>query len=177
MSTIYLLDSNSLITASRSYYSFQICPGFWDALLKGHSENRIKTIDRVKGEINDGKYNDDLKKWVNDLPNSFFCSTREESVIKRFGEIANWVNNQEQFFDYAKANFMNDKVDGWLIAYVMAGLEGEQIKVVTHEAYSKEIKNEVKIPNICNAFGVEYVNTFEMLNDIEVKLILEDNDE
>jgi hypothetical protein len=33
----YLLDSNVFIEAYRRYYSFDICPGFWDCLV--HTSN------------------------------------------------------------------------------------------------------------------------------------------
>ena len=172
-SKIYLIDSNTLITANRSYYSFGLCPGFWEALNNGHSESRIKSLDTVKDEINKGKYDDKLKGWVKSMPDSFFCSTKEDKIIEQFGIVANWVNKQEQFYDYAKSEFMRDKVDGWLVAYAMAKLGNDNIVIVTHEKYEQNVKKNVKIPNLCKEFGVEYDDTFKMLNDLGVRFILE----
>ncbi len=39
--TKYLLDTNVFITAKNTCYSFGICPGFWDALIQFHNQNRI----------------------------------------------------------------------------------------------------------------------------------------
>lgn len=47
----YLLDANVFIEAKRRYYAFDICPGFWDALLMQHENAKVASIDRVKKEL------------------------------------------------------------------------------------------------------------------------------
>lgn len=42
----YLLDANSFIEAKRRHYAFDICPGFWAALLAHHGGSRLASIDR-----------------------------------------------------------------------------------------------------------------------------------
>lgn len=56
---MYLIDTNTLIEAKNRYYHFDICPGFWEAIL---TNNNIKTIEMVIQEIKDGK--DELKDWI-----------------------------------------------------------------------------------------------------------------
>lgn len=56
--------------------------------------------------------------------------------------------------------------DGWLVAYARA--KGHV--VVTHEQLSADVRRKVPIPNVCNAFGVRYVDTFEMLRELGVRL-------
>ncbi len=41
--------------------------------------------------------------------------------------------------------------------------------VVTLETFDANIKRRVKLPNVCRQFGVEYVNTFEMLRRIGIR--------
>ena len=47
----YALDANVFIEASRRYYSFAICPGFWQSLVHHHAQGHIFSIDRVKAEM------------------------------------------------------------------------------------------------------------------------------
>lgn len=41
-----LLDSDIFIAAKNAYYAFDICPGFWSALLKAHERGAIRSLDR-----------------------------------------------------------------------------------------------------------------------------------
>ena len=72
---IYILDSNVFITAKNSYYSFNICPGFWDSLIHHHKNRRIYSIDKVKKELQRYKTKD-LLKWIrNNIKKDFFLNT------------------------------------------------------------------------------------------------------
>jgi hypothetical protein len=41
--------------------------------------------------------------------------------------------------------------------------------VVTQETYEPFRLNKVKIPNVCRAFGVPYLNTFDLLQQLRAK--------
>jgi hypothetical protein len=75
-----------------------------------------------------------------------------------------WAVGQEQFSDAAKTDFAKG-ADGWLVAYARA--RGRV--VVTHEALSLDVKKKIPIPNVCRAFSVPYVNTFEMMRQLGMK--------
>lgn len=47
---MYLVDSNVLITAKNGYYSFAICPGFWDWILSAHAAGRLSSNKHVYRE-------------------------------------------------------------------------------------------------------------------------------
>lgn len=49
--TIYLIDTNSLITPKNSYYPFDIAPGFWKSMAEKIEEGSIAILDLVKKEI------------------------------------------------------------------------------------------------------------------------------
>jgi hypothetical protein len=68
-----------------------------------------------------------------------------------------WAQGQPQYLPPALTKFAT-VADGWLVAYA----KSNGLVVVTHEVPS-EARNEVKIPNVCRAFGVDYVDTFDML--------------
>jgi len=52
-----------------------------------------------------------------------------------------------------------------LIAYAKA----KSMILVTHEVLARDARKTVPIPNVCEAFGVSYVDTFEMLRDLEAQ--------
>ena len=55
--------------------------------------------------------------------------------------------------------------DGWLIAHAMdtGGI------VVTHESAVRPDAKKILIPNICAAFGVSCINTYEMLERLNAE--------
>ena len=54
------------------------------------------------------------------------------------------------------------KADPWLIAHAIASSG----KVVTQETRADENSRRAKIPNVCDAFGVETLNTYQMLREL-----------
>ena len=164
----YVLDASILIEASKRYYSFSVCPGFWKALIGQHENGRVFSIDRVLGELADE--GDQLSHWSqNTVPDTFFKKTQDQAVVQAFQESVNWVNAEPQFTPAAKAEFADlDNADGWVIAYA----KSNGLIVVTHEEYAPDVQKKVPMPNVCLEFNVDYVNTFEMLEDLKVKFIL-----
>ncbi|HPI78558.1 MAG TPA: DUF4411 family protein [bacterium] len=162
--TVYVLDSDVFIGAARSYYAFDISPRFWNCLTQLAEDGRIASIDRVKQELDRG--NDDLREWANTRFSQAFKSCDDDSVIAAFSETMKWVGSHKKFEDAAKSVYAS-KADGWLVAYAKA----KGFIVVTQEIFSPEARNRIPIPNICEAFSVRYVNTFQMLRDLGVKFI------
>lgn len=159
---VYLLDTNVFIEAARRYYAFDLAPKFWDTLIQEANRGVIESIDRVKQELAKGQ--DELADWINADFGQAFCSTNDAAVFECYAQLVTWVQDQEQFTDAAKADFASG-ADGWLVAYAMA----RERVVVTHEVPSADIKRKVPIPNMCDAFEVEYVDTFSMMRDLGVR--------
>lgn len=164
-SASYILDSDVFITAKNRYYSFAICPGFWDSLLYFYESEVIGSIDHVRSEILRGRKSEDLVQWVeNELPPAFFKETGTESIVNAFSEIMLWVQRNPQYYDHAKAKFATD-ADGWLVAYAMV----HDAVVVTNEQPQPQSHKRVAIPDICSQFNVTYKDTFEMLHELKVR--------
>ena len=159
----YVLDANVFIEAKKRYYAFDLVPRFWECLEEQASCGRVRSIDRVRDELEKG--NDELKEWALEQHCQMFASTDDPPIIETFRGIMAWVQSQSQFTDAAKAQFASC-ADGWLIAY--ARVHG--LTVVTHESFSADVKIKVKIPNVCRTFDVEYVDTFAMLRGLGVTL-------
>ena len=158
----YVLDANVFIEAARRYYAFDLAPPFWENLIYHAASGRIRSIDRVRAELERG--NDELATWVMGDFSDGFASTDEEDIISSYTEVMDWVYGQDQFSDAAKADFASG-ADGWLVAYA----KSKGRIVVTHEVLDPGIKRKVPIPNVCDAFGVTPVDTFAMLRELGVR--------
>lgn len=151
--------------AARRYYAFDLVPPFWRALTDHARNGRVQSIDRVKAEIERGR--DELTGWANSAFHEWFISTNQADVIEAYGQIMVWAHNQGQFTRAAKAAFSRaENADAWVVAYARA----KGCVVVTHEQFDPNVRARIPIPNVCQAFGVQYVDTFQMLRDLGVRL-------
>jgi hypothetical protein len=169
---VYVLDTNVFIEAYKRYYSFDIAPGFWAALLKYAKQEEIISIDRVQDELNDGydlknpNEPDKLAIWAMDKFQPYFMTTETEDVLQEYGKIINWVHNSNNYKPAVVNEFADlTNADCWLIAYAKA----YDKTLVTDEIYSNT-KKKIPIPNVCKEFDVHYVNTFQMLRNLGIKL-------
>lgn len=163
----FVLDANAFIQSKRKFYAFDICPGYWDALIWHHGQGAICSIDRVAAELELGQ--DDLWQWAEQTaPQGFFASTDSLETIACYRDVISWVQAQEQFSPEAKAAFAGTAADAWLIAYAKA--TGRVL--VTLEEFSSMAQKRVPIPNVCraSAVAVEYASPFEMLRRLDCKL-------
>jgi hypothetical protein len=161
----HVLDTSVFTQANRLYYPFDVCPGFWDCLLHHGHSNRLVSIDRVHNEIRAG--NDELKAWAaKPALRAFFAPTSEPAVVARFGEMMQWAQAQPQFMPAAKAEFAK-VADGWVVAYAKA----HGLTVVAQEEYAGEARKRVPLPNVCRAFDVPSVNTYDMLRALGIRFI------
>ncbi len=167
--TQYLLDANVMMEAKRRYYRFGLCPGFWDCLAWQYKQGVLSSIDRIKKEIDQGK--DDLTEWAKkSAPKGFFAATTEPEVAGWFGKMVASVQAEKQYLPEAKSEFAMGN-DGWLIAYA----KQHGLVVVTQETYDANIKNRVKIQNVCVQFDVEYLDTFDMLEALKTQFTWKNN--
>ncbi len=159
----YVLDANVFMEAARRYYAFDLAPGFWDGLLHYASVGQVKSIDRVKLELARG--NDDLADWANAEFKDAFATTDRQDVIEVYARIVAWVAGRDQYTDAAKHRFASG-ADGWLVAFAVAC----NCVVVTQELPAPHSRNSVKIPEVCEEFGVEFIDTFTMLRALNIVL-------
>lgn len=160
----FVLDANIFINAHRRYYSFDIAPAFWCELKKQAEKGKIVSIDHVFEELNHSNDEDKLRLWANNEFKKWFESTDDEKVFKAYSEIITWAMSQE-YNDPAKSEFAT-VADSWLIACAKA----RNYTIVTHEVYDNHIRRKIPIPNVCRAFEIPYIDTFEMLRRLHIKL-------
>lgn len=159
-----ILDSDVFIAASRRYYSFEICPGFWHSLEHHQSVNSLRSIDKVRDELMQGIALDDLVDWIQSIvPRSFFLDTRDQAVQESYSRISDWIDKNEQFYRRAKTKFASG-ADGWLTAYAIE----HECRVVTNEQSHPRSKAKIFIPDVCAQFQVPYLDTFAMLKELKI---------
>lgn len=161
----YVLDSDVLIAAKNQYYAFDICPGFWTSLREKNQEKRLLSIDLVRKELLRGEKTEELVQWVKRRDSEkFFVPVVDEHVMRYYERILEYVRSEKQWHEENVAKFA-EGADGWLVAY---GLYINAV-VVTNEVSAPHSKKEIKIPDVCQKFGVRWVNTFEMLRELGIR--------
>jgi predicted nucleic acid-binding protein len=158
----YILDANVFIEAYRRYYSFDIAPSFWEFLVREAKAGKVISIDRVFDELKKGK--DDLAKWAEENFSFAFINTKDDSdVVFNYGRLMIWANEQTQYSINAIEDFaIVENADAWIIATAMA----RGYVIVTHEVLDRTIKKKIPIPNVCEDFGVRYIDTFVLLREL-----------
>ncbi|GGH29506.1 hypothetical protein GCM10007423_16920 [Dyadobacter endophyticus] len=155
----YCLDANVLIQAWNSYYSPKFCPSYWEVLNELGSAGRIFIPEAVYEEIT--RTDDDLCEWLK----------QSRIDIKEItGEVAQCLRNiyaanptHITLVDNLKGRSL---ADPWVIAHAMH----ERATVVTKEEKVTALNaNRIKIPNVCENMGIEWMNDFGMIQEVSVK--------
>lgn len=166
-SNIFILDSNFFIEAHRRNYPFDIFPIFWKNIAEMAKKKKIISIDKVRNEIywgNSEKEQDILTLWCkNNLPDSFFAKS-EESIFE-YNKVIKWAVSKSNFYKTSAINefLENEVADAWLISYAIK----HNCCIVTHEVSSTS-KKKIKIPDVCNDFDIEHINTIELLRQLNL---------
>ena len=159
----FIVDSNFFIQAHRSSYPLDVVQSFWLKVQSLSQNGTIVNIDKVKKErFDNSSHEDELKLWCDEnLPNDFFINT--DPVLNNYASIVNWVSMSHHYTDNAIQEFSEtDLADPWLIAFAMSN----DWTIVTYEKSEPNRKNKIKIPEVCNQFDVRYINTIEMLREL-----------
>ena len=157
-------DTNVFIQAKDGPYAFDIAPGFWSLLDEMTAEGRIASSSLVYDELLDIKDKGELTElaeWAKSRKNTGLFIQPDWGTQVEFRRVSEYVQetyaqNQNQMRQFLA------KADPWLIAHAIAGGG----KVVTMEVRVPANSQKVKIPNVCDAFGVETLNTYQMLREL-----------
>ena len=153
--TKYLLDTSVLVPANRTYYDLTFCPAFWEWLITASIAGAVASIDQVSDQIKAQDY--ELSQWISAKAPRLIVPTDQKTLIL-VSEVSDHVNAGVRHTDAAKAAF-NASVYPFLIAYARA----HNCTVVTLEQSARNIRDVIKLPDVCIDLGVECIDTFEML--------------
>lgn len=156
----YWLDSNVFIEGRKGPYGFDIAPRFWTLLDELISDSRVSCPKMVYDELLDTQ--DDLADWTQNRRVSGLFVQPNADVQEAYRAIVGYVtrhypNNQ------ARRRFL-DRADPWVIAHAMA----QGGSVVSLEGRALQASQQVKIPNVCDHFGIRCLNTYQMLRELGV---------
>ena len=155
----FLIDTNTLIQPYKSYYAFDICPGYWEWLLAAHGQGNLASIDRVRNEVLE--QDDDLAGWVKTTaPGGLFLPSTQPEVAAANRDIMNWVAGN---YSQGQTRRFASGADSWLAAYAKV----HSMVVVTQE-FPRQ-RGKVPLPDVCKHSGVESEDLFDMLRELDVR--------
>lgn len=154
---VFWVDANVYMQAANGYYSFDLAPPFWKFVSEQLEKQTIRSPKMVFVELTDG--NDELAHWARQRGKMGLGVNADKAVSEWYTQIAIHVfaeNPFEQAKEFCRGG------DGWVIAHAKA--MGNEGIVVTHEDQKK--RGKVKVPTVCNTFGVKWINLQTMLREI-----------
>ena len=150
----FCLDSNVFIEAKNGPYGFDIIPGFWKWIDDQSEKSILYSTKSVYNELVSGS--DELSKWIKERKDSNLFKEPNNEIQNIFTQIANYV--VENYASQYSEVFLSG-ADPWVIAHAKI----YESTVVTREKFLSGKPKKIKIPNICQAFDVPYIDTFELL--------------
>jgi len=164
----YLLDANTLIEAKNRYYRMTVCPAYWSWVQRSHVAGMVASIEPVGAELRRG--NDELAEWARDQ-DGLFLPVSDEATQQAFAQVAAHVASQVAVMKAGALEEFLDGADPWLIAKAITMKEAV---IVTHEQFNLQMKRKYSIPNVCQHFGVTWIDTFELLSRTDARFVLAD---
>lgn len=147
MAPVYSIDSSSLIHAWNRAYRPKNFPTFWRLLEELIEEGRLKASIEVYNELK--KKDDEVFAWAKVHKDKLFVEIDEPTQ----DEVIDLMANYPTLVDTTKGRSGGDP---FVIALALAS--DPHMIVVTQEDRGK-----MRIPDVCNAVGVNCVNLAEMI--------------
>lgn len=161
----YLLDSNVFISAKRTHYGFDFCPGFWNWIVSENAAGNLFSVRSVYDELIGQQ--DDLSDWIRQLPATFFIAPDAGTSV-HFQAVSNWAATRG--FTAPAINTFLQSADYYLVAQAMQ----QNHTVVTYEVVGGSTK-KIKIPDACLAHAVECLQPHSALRRSGARFVLGGN--
>ena len=161
---MHLLDANAFIEAARTYYPFDVAPGFWDWLGGLAPSGQVGSVDAVKDEL---RAPPELVRWAAAQPTGFWVVDTQES-LQATSELAAWADEDERPYGQAAIEEFMGSADLRLIGQALA----TGATVVTRERSAPASQTTIKIPDVCRAFHIPCVGPFEAYRSLGLRLIV-----
>jgi predicted nucleic acid-binding protein len=153
----YILDTNVFIEAWNKYYSPDIIPTYWEMILDFARNNQVFIPEAVYDELQEK--DDHLSQWITD--NKFIIENTDVDIQKQLQKIL--ADNLAKLI--VNSNKRRNTADPWVVAHAMS--KGHY--VVTKETLTGR-PNDPRIPDVCSVFGINYINDFDMIRELGIKL-------
>lgn len=172
---LFLLDTDVLIAAKNLYYPFDRVPQFWVWILQHASYDHLKIPTKVIDEILRGNKEDELFRWVK--------SNRVALELDEEVDAQDWSETLTNGYGYASVgaaqqDLVEQRADPFLIAHAL--FDTSVRRVVTLEKVPtapSNLPNPInrKIPTVCDLLGVEHLDTFKLIRELDFRIPLSPN--
>ena len=158
----YCLDTGVFIEGWNRYYSVDLCPQYWQVLDDLAQQGIIFSPIEVKREIE--KIDDGLTKWIKNRPYLFKDITIEvQEHLRRI------MASHGRLVDGIKQRSI---ADPWVIAFAVS----ENAVVVTKETPAGPVSQRIKIPDVCIALNIPWINDFEFAREVGIRFTAQISD-
>ena len=157
---LHLFDANVLIIASNTYYPLAGVPEFWDWIDHQATNGNIKLPVEVLDEVLAGRKKEDpLLDWV--------AAHKDVLCLKEKVDpsLVNKVVTEGYAPDLTDDELIEIGQDPFLIAYGLAKTAERCVVTVEVSSPGKKRQNR-KIPDVCNHFGVNCQNPFQVYRSL-----------
>lgn len=162
----YVLDTSVFVEAKKRYYGFAFCPGFWEWIDQQNIVGKVMSIENVLEEISEK--DDELTKWSKARADRLFLPI-DNSTRSKSKDVSRWVlDRRKEGFSRRSIERFTTKADYLIVTYAKVHV----CIVVSEEVKVGPESKKVKIPNVCEHFEVDCIDTFQMLKREKVRFVL-----
>lgn len=158
----FLVDTNIWIDSSRQHTPFDVFPTFWEEMAEGVRSGRIVLLDKVYDELVASSDGEPAKQWAKDL----------KPEVVGFDALAEYLDMMEWIGDayapHAFAAVASDKVAD-IFECAMAQKHRWTL-VTTEKPQKKQDGQKVKIPDVCERYGVRTVKRLRFLRELGIRI-------
>ena len=168
----YLIDTNSLITPYRSYYSFDFGDNFWNQLKDSIHNQKILFTRSVYDEIVE-KSEDVLTVWLKNIDDlKIIKEFNNSNIMKNYQSIMQYIQECGLYKKSALTKWSSDSIAD---ALIIATAIHFQYPIITLERPTgnlsqKQPSKNPKIPDVANHFGVECISLFDFMRLMKFQL-------
>ena len=160
---LYLLDANVLIAAHNNYYPIARVPQFWEWIIDNAENGRIKIPYEILGELEAGKKEDELFKWVKKNKKTLLLDENVDILL------VNKVIEQGYAKDLTDDETHKLGRDPFLIAYAMASLDRCAVTLEASKPSAKRANR--RIPDVCDQLNIRCIDTFALLRELDFRAL------
>lgn len=168
----YLIDTNSLVTPYRSYYSFDFGYTFWNQLRDSILNQKIFFTRSVYDEIVE-KSEDVLTVWLKNIDGlKIITESNNPNIMKNYQDIMQYIQESGLYKETALTKWASDSIADALLIATAIHL---QYSIITFERPTgnlspKQPSKNPKIPDVANHFGVKCISLFDFMREMKFKL-------
>jgi hypothetical protein len=152
---VFIIDADAWIACYEERYPTDVFPKLWDHLREVAADEMILTTRHVVNEVGDKRSG--VSAWIRALQPTIVLR-ETPGVVHRMNEVV------ERFPDLTRG--IAESADPWLVAHAMGRTSAV---VVTQEGRRKQ-NGKPKLPDVCQAFGVQTINSLTMFRRLSFRL-------